>query len=349
MPDSGKENNSKKKFYSSLDDNSAKVLNEILDEVNKNDLNNSLNIKKLNNNQVLELTNKFSDFDNKNVNKDIKNDDATENEHNTLLNNFNTLLKSIKKNPAKENFILRNRFNSNKNMLNKDKKLIDGSKYNSAKTQNLNKSLDYSSEDINNLQEASRSDAYNSFEDFMNKTENGKGSLSKIESPFLATEDKTIDQEGLNYNYITPNNLNKESNSNIINEKAVTVEELNNEYEEKSYKNNAERLKEEVIDIRQNNQGIENNNLAKEEEQAKFTMKIYDLAIEKNHEDKEVENEANRDLNKEEKEDRENNLNFDCNAAKKENINSIEEKINYVVIPLKSNESENTNSNQNVK
>jgi hypothetical protein len=153
------------------------ILNTESTKENKGLLNDKENKGLLNDKENKGLLN---DKENKGLLNDKENKDYidiniinSESEHNTLLNNFNTLLKSIKKNPVKENPFLKNRFNSNKNLLvNKNKKLIDSAKYNSAKTQNLNKSLDYSSDDKSDSEALNNFNAYNSFNDFTNKPEN---------------------------------------------------------------------------------------------------------------------------------------------------------------------------------
>ena len=148
----------------------------------------------------------------------------SESEHNTLLNNFNTLLKSIKKNPVKENPLLKNRFNSNKNLLdNKNKKLIDSSKYNSAKTQNLNRSLDYSSVDKSDSEALNNFNAYNSFNDITNKPENNELSPNL---PNSCT--KEVKKEKGNMTELF-SKLEKEKQNNKI-EKEIIIEE--------NYKNN---------------------------------------------------------------------------------------------------------------
>lgn len=226
----------------------------MLNEEKEKEKNNSLNMKKINLN---EASNAELAFNEKNqTNADHFN---SETEHNTLLNNFNTMLKNIKKNPNKENILLKNRINSNKNLyLNRNRKSIDSGKYNSAKTQNLNKSLDYSIEDKNDLDAINNNFNnfnFNSFNEFNYKDKNKEADnlknskVKELENNKIsdlvhknqqdkidiksAESKKQIKEEKLNENFLEIQNINKSLNNDLINGGLYNEEKFRNKLDDK--------------------------------------------------------------------------------------------------------------------
>ncbi len=201
--------NKDKNTYDSLDDKTLSKLNAFLDEEDKKEKENFSRKDNLFNYSII---GKHLEKNNHNALSDISNKNH-ENEDNLSSNNFNTLLKSMKKtsnkifNGKNENSFF-NIKKPNKFFINRNNKLIESGKYNSAKNQYLNKSLDYSSEDFFNLENNINSISNSVSNSFINKKKNilNKNFDSKQkESKIYYTT--TIDQK--------PKNSIKEINCNF--------------------------------------------------------------------------------------------------------------------------------------
>jgi len=247
--------------YDSLDDKSINKLNEILDEEDKKEKN-SFNIKKININDISKELNKLDNDELKKSKISIDNNRG-ESEHESLLNNFNTLLKNIKKNPSKinnkfnvnfnkENINTKTKFNSSKILLNRHKKLIDGGKYNSAKNQNLNKSLDYSEEkdefksvnvDVNvfnslNATETNLESKLNNGEENDNSNDESKSNTSYLKDKKIISEEKIISSYSVlktekNGNKLENEDLRFETSKQIEGEVSEIIKEKKNESNDK--------------------------------------------------------------------------------------------------------------------